>query len=157
MCVCGHVCVCVCVRACVRACVRVCVCMCVCVCVPVICTFPTTGNATLLSYNGTWNELIQHYTECKYVVDEHWVKRAVDRAKPVARKQPPHPPRERERLTGQKDVQEEEIEKVVLKVSTAHQKFVKEGLQRRPQMLQEKINLKEKEKRKRRRKDLFVQ
>ena len=93
-----------------------------------------TGNQTLLSYNGTWNKLIRHYTECRYVVDEQWADKALERAKEAAQKQP-HPPSKRERPVH--SVKDEEMAKLFSKGIETHMKLVEEGLRKRPRMLQE--------------------
>ena len=96
---------------------------------------PITGNKTLLSYNGTWNELIQYYTECRYVVDEHWIKRAMEKAKLVAQKQPPHPP---SKMQEPLRLGDDKIEEMFLETGMASEQFDKERSQKQPQMLQEK-------------------
>ena len=103
-----------------------------------VCVFdvvsPITGNKTLLSYNHIWNELIRHYTECRYVVDEQWAKGARDRAKQVARKPPPPPPSKRDRSAP--GVQGDKMAEMLSELLKAFDKFVKESLQKKPQMLQ---------------------
>ena len=118
------VCVCVCVY------VRACVCICVCFCVSSI-----TGNKTLLSYSGTWDELIHHYTQCRYVVGEHWAEEALKQVKQTARKQPPLPPSKREGPV-QKVQDGKLIAQRFSEIIEAHNKLVKEGLRKKPQMLQ---------------------
>lgn len=97
------------------------------------CVSPITGNKTLLSYNHIWNELIRHYTECKYVVNEQWAKSALDRVKQVARKPPPPPPSKRERPTP--GLQGDKMADMISGVLKALVKFVEEGSRKKPQML----------------------
>ena len=93
-----------------------------------------TGNKTLLSYSGTWNNLIHHYTQCRYVVDEQWADKAPGQAKEAARKQPP-PPSKRERPVHL--VKDEEMAKLFSKGIETHMKLVEEGSRKKPRMLQE--------------------
>ena len=99
-----------------------------------VCVSPITGNKTLLSYNHVWNELIRHYTECRYVVDEQWAERALEKAKLVSRKPPPPPPSRKDKPTPRQ--QGDKVAEMISENLKALVKFEEEGTRRKPQMLQ---------------------
>ena len=105
--------------------------MCICYCVSSI-----IGNETLLSYSGTWNKLVHHYRQCRYIVDKQWADNALVRAKQAIRKQPPPPPGRRERPAHV--VKDEIMEKLFTDVMEDHMRLIKEGLQKKPRMLKQK-------------------
>ena len=97
------------------------------------------GNATLLSYSGTWNELIHHYRQCRYIVDKQWADKVLERTKQATRKQPPPPPGRRERPAH---AVKDEIEKLFTDGMKNHRKLVKESLQKKLRMLKHTLQRK---------------
>ena len=102
------------------------------------CVSSIIGNKTLLSYSGTWNELVHHYGQCRYIVDKQWADKALERAKQATQKYPPPPPDRRE---SQFHANKDEIMAKITEVKEViedYNKRVKEvGTRKKPLMLKE--------------------